>query len=165
MARYSSLQTIRHHRPRKLLVVCHGNICRSPFAERLLRDQLKKETFEIISCGFHPRPGRPSPDDFVLLARLHGIDLGDHRSRVISQELVRWADCVIIMDDKNWESLQPFMAGGAGMAGEAGKVVWLDSWGLHPEIADPYGQNSSRAHETLKTLKNACAALANDLTT
>src|SRR6185312_12256998 len=82
-------------RPRSILAVCYGNICRSPMAAALFGRALAG--VDIASAGFIG-PGRPSPREAVAAAANAGVDLSDHRSRLLTPDLVRWADLVVVMD-------------------------------------------------------------------
>ena len=79
-----------------ILVVCHGNICRSPFAEAVLRAALPSN-IEVRSAGFIA-PGRCPPPFAVSSARRFGFDLARHSSRLLTRGLVRAASLVIVMD-------------------------------------------------------------------
>ena len=63
-----------------VLFVCQGNICRSPFAEALLRGYLGKGTIITRSAGLMPRPRRSTPDLGLRAAAAHSVDLSAHRS-------------------------------------------------------------------------------------
>jgi len=89
------------HRPlRSVLVVCNGNIFRSPFAAAVLGWALGREGRRgvcVESAGFIG-PGRPSPADAVEAAARRGIDLRGHRSQPLTPDLVRTADVIFVMD-------------------------------------------------------------------
>src|SRR2546426_3320715 len=86
-------------RPRlaSVLVVCHGNICRSPFAAALLRASLSRNAVRVDSAGFMG-PGRPSPAEAVAAAALYGVDLSAHRSELLTADGARTADLIVVMD-------------------------------------------------------------------
>jgi len=82
-------------RPRRILVLCYGNVCRSPYLQAaLLRDLAG---VQVISAGFVGE-GRPVPAIALELGRERGLDLSAHRSRLVSPDLVSDADLVIVMD-------------------------------------------------------------------
>lgn len=81
----------------RILVICHGNICRSPFAAAALARTLGPIGIEVRSAGLIG-PGRPSPAAAIARARARDIDLVGHRSQLVSPQMVRWADLVIVMD-------------------------------------------------------------------
>lgn len=82
---------------RSVLVVCNGNIFRSPFAAAVLRRALGRNGVAVDSAGFIG-PGRPSPADAVAAASRRGIDLRGHRSQLLMPDLVRGADVILVMD-------------------------------------------------------------------
>lgn len=82
-----------------ILVICLGNICRSPYAELVLRAEFGKrgrEDIRVESAGFI-FPDRPSPPDARRAAARRGQDLTRHRSRLIRSETVDRADVVLVM--------------------------------------------------------------------
>src|SRR3989442_1788473 len=83
--------------PRSILLVCHGNICRSPFAAVLLQRALGPAGIRVHSAGFIG-PNRPSPPEAVTAAARYGVNLSDHRSRVLTADLVRSTDPLVVMD-------------------------------------------------------------------
>ena len=83
--------------PNGLLVICHGNICRSPFAAALLRARLAGTGVCVESAGFYG-PGRRSPDTAIEAAWQWHQDLRPHRSRLLTLDVVRAVDLLIVMD-------------------------------------------------------------------
>ena len=73
--------------PSIMLFVCQGNICRSPFAEALLRARLGDRAIAIGSAGMMPQPGRPTPIFGLEAAAAHGIDLSAHRSIWLTRQM------------------------------------------------------------------------------
>lgn len=82
---------------RSILVVCHGNICRSPYGEAALRRDLDGTGMHVESAGFIG-PGRQPPANALQAAASRGIDMTDHRSQMLEPELVRSADIILTMD-------------------------------------------------------------------
>jgi protein-tyrosine phosphatase len=78
-----------------ILVVCYGNICRSPYLEAVLRRELPE--VGVTSAGF-VAPGRPVPPHALRLASMRGLDLSSHRSSPIGRANVATTDLVIVMD-------------------------------------------------------------------
>jgi protein-tyrosine-phosphatase len=83
--------------PRAILVVCHGNICRSPFAAALLSRALAPVGTLVTSAGF-VGPGRPAPAEGSTAAARRGIDLSAHRSQLLTPVLAAEADLIVVMD-------------------------------------------------------------------
>jgi protein-tyrosine phosphatase len=87
---------LEQYEGKSVLVVCHGNICRSPFAEAVLKLALPPD-FTVQSAGFIA-PGRSAPPDGIGAARRFGIDLSRHCSQLVTAELVRWAGLIVVME-------------------------------------------------------------------
>ena len=86
--------------PASVLVICNGNIFRSPFAAAALRRALELRGLgrvRIDSAGF-AGPGRPTPADAVAAAARRGIDLTSHSSQLVMADVVRAADLIVVMD-------------------------------------------------------------------
>jgi protein-tyrosine phosphatase len=98
LRRRKALAALRgRRRPKTLLAVCHGNICRSPVAAALLGRELAAFGIEVHSAGFIG-PNRPPPAEAVAAAECHGVDLSNHRSRLATADLVRAADLIVVVD-------------------------------------------------------------------
>ena len=85
---------------RSVLVVCHGNIIRSPFAARLI-DRLaagRARPLAIASAGLTAQPGRPPHSLAIETAAPLRIDLRDHAARRLTAEDVARADAILVMD-------------------------------------------------------------------
>ena|SRR6266545_503776 len=96
--RRKALEALRGRaRPRTLLVVCYGNICRSPMAAALLDRDLGPLGIEVQSAGFIGF-NRPAPAEAVDAAKRHAVNLSDHRSRPVTVDGVRTADLIVVMD-------------------------------------------------------------------
>ena len=84
---------------RSALFICHGNVCRSPFAAavfaRAVRDTLGAAV-TVSSAGF-VGPGRQPPATALDAARRRGIDMTDHRSALITPQALNAADLVVVM--------------------------------------------------------------------
>ncbi|HET9835685.1 MAG TPA: ATP-grasp domain-containing protein [Rhodanobacteraceae bacterium] len=121
-------------RLQRVLVLCYGNICRSPVVEALLKSAT--DDIEVISAGFHSQPQRASPSVWsAVVEHVAGVKLDSHRSRVVDAALIAWADLIIVMDSANWRTLErthPVAISKAVLLG----VAAHDS--QHVEIADPY---------------------------
>jgi len=81
-----------------VLFVCHGNICRSPYAAGVAR-KLLPAGVAVESAGFIG-PDRPSPPEAIAVAGERGLDLAPHRSQLITADHLRNSDVVIVMDSR-----------------------------------------------------------------
>jgi len=82
---------------RDVLFVCKGNICRSPFAEHYAKLVLN-DHFEISSCGYWTDDGKPSNATAQGVAQRFGVDLSNHRTKRISDEMINNADIIFTFD-------------------------------------------------------------------
>lgn len=92
----------------KVLVVCHGNINRSPLAAAVLRaEQPGWEVREAALKAWGNPDWKPEPAAAKMraAAKAHGYDLTSHRSRAITEEDMDWADVVLFMDSGNFNRM------------------------------------------------------------
>jgi protein-tyrosine phosphatase len=81
--------------PRRILVVCYGNVCRSPYLEAVLKQALP--SVQLASAGFIGSDRRV-PEASATVSSRRGIDLSGFRSRPLTALAVNCADLVIVMD-------------------------------------------------------------------
>lgn len=139
---------------KKILFVCKGNICRSPFAELYFRISSQGE-YDIASAGYYPAEGRESPEYAVESASSRGVDMGQHRSRILTQEMISWADLVFVFDGENWEhAVRRFPS-------SVGKMVLLGSVSGPKEvyISDPFGGDLSTFDDSYLKIQRAIDSL------
>ena len=112
-----------------LLFVCTGNTCRSPLAEVIARRQIAERQLPDVtvgSAGTSAWPDAPASDGALLVALEHGMDLGEHRARVLSPELVAGAD-VVVTD--TWVSM-------GQEAEKAARIATFTPYRVTPELFD-----------------------------
>jgi protein-tyrosine phosphatase len=91
-----------------VLFVCHGNICRSPYAEHALVRDLpdpERERWQAESLGF-VKPDRPSPAEARAVTARRGVDLEGHRSRLLTRESVSAARLIYVMSAAQEREIQ-----------------------------------------------------------
>jgi protein-tyrosine-phosphatase/predicted ATP-grasp superfamily ATP-dependent carboligase len=135
---------------RNVAFVCHGNICRSPFAAATVA-RLRPD-FAVSSFGCFPQAERRPPAAALEAARRLGVDLSGHRSRVITQADVDGADVILIFDRDNRDHLR------AQFSGLQGKVHYLGALEVEGplEIADPHGlplQEFVKCYERIRQIE------------
>ena len=141
----------------RVLVLCLGNICRSPFAEHCLRRMAAErgiQNLTIQSAGFLHHDGLRTPTRFVELVRPHGIDLSAHRAQRVQQQQVDEADLILLMDAKNLRALQSEFP----HATHKTFLIGLLSSQQMGEIPDPYLLSLPDAQASYQQLAEACAA-------
>lgn len=85
---------------RRVLIVCKGNICRSPTAEVVLRT-LGGQAVEVRSAGTQNwHQGKPAHLDMIAAAAARGYDLAGHRAAQVTLDDILWADDVLAADDE-----------------------------------------------------------------
>jgi protein-tyrosine phosphatase len=114
----------------KILVVCVGNICRSPTGERLLKNYLP--SLDVESAGLGALVGKGADDSAASVAAIHNISLDGHCARQISGKMCREYDLILTMEKRHIARL-------CEIAPEMrGKVMLFGHWDDEREIPDPY---------------------------
>ena len=122
----------------KILMVCTGNLCRSPMAMALLRGRLandpRRADWVVESAGVWGVVGEPASTYAIEEMAQRGLDLSDHRARKIDRHMMEEAGLVLVMTANHAEALkQAFPAWSA-------KVHMLSEMiEEHYDIYDPYG--------------------------
>jgi protein-tyrosine phosphatase len=122
-------------RPRSLLVVCHGNVCRSPYLEAVLQRDMPD--VHVESAGFIG-PGRPVPPFALAAAAERGLDLSTFRSRPLVPAVVRGADIIVVMDENQSRHVERDFGVPRKRIVVAGDLDPLPS--ATRAIVDPWGQ-------------------------
>ena len=117
-----------------ILLVCVGNICRSPTAEYLLRNRLADSDAGVSSAGLGALDDRPMDATAAQLLLEHGIDASAHRGKQLRSEMLRQAGLVLVMEKAHAASIV------RTTPEVSGKVFLLGKWQDERDIPDPYGQ-------------------------
>lgn len=146
--------------PRSVLVICLGNICRSPYAEHRLTEQLAAAGLgrvRVVSAGFI-LPGRSSPEPARRVAARRGLDLEKHRSRVVTATQAREADVTIVMAPPQLRQLRQVT--GAEPGGASIVLGDLDPAPIDRRaIVDPYDQADDVFEAVYERIDRCCRSL------
>lgn len=120
-----------------VLIVCVGNICRSPTAEFLFRERLDGRDIRVSSAGLGALVGHPIDDHARKLLEQQGIHADGHRARQLEPSMLREADLVLGMERAHLNAV-------SRSAPEAhGKLFLLDNWQDASDVPDPYRRSQS----------------------
>ena len=91
-----------------IVFVCTGNICRSPMAEGLFKKLLEECGREDITCssaGLAAPEGSPASINAKIAAQELGVDISEHRSRLLTRAIARDADMIVCMTQDHYDIL------------------------------------------------------------
>jgi protein-tyrosine-phosphatase len=144
-----------------VLVLCKGNICRSPFAARYLElESVRRRVgISILSAGLDTTPGKPAYPMASLVSMKRGIDLSAHRTTAISKELIDAADLILVMELAHIDTLHKLFP----QACE--KTYLLGHFSSKPvtDIRDPYGKAAEEFEQCYELIMKACNGLLESL--
>jgi protein-tyrosine phosphatase len=149
--------------PVKILMVCLGNICRSPLAEGILASKLPKNDFLVDSAGTgHWHVGNPPDKRSILTAEKNGIDITNQRGKLFKPSFFKEFDYIYVMDTHNYADVIAMAKNE-----EDKKKVHLILDELFPEenvdVPDPYNGIQSNFDQVFEMLEEACESIANKL--
>lgn len=134
---------------RNILVVCVGNICRSPLGERLLQHSVPH--LSVTSAGIGALVGSPADQTATDIASAHGVSLDGHIARQFTAELGQAADLILVMEPGHKAQIA------RDTPQLSGKTMLFDHWSGAIGIADPY-KRSAEFHELVFQKIDAAAA-------
>lgn len=143
----------------KVLMVCLGNICRSPLAEGILQAKLPKN-YIVDSAGTANYHIGTAPDQrSVLTAKKFGVDISQQKCRQISASDFEEFDHIFVMDTSNYKNVLAIAPNEA--AKKKVKVILNE---LHPEknleVPDPYYGDIQGFEQVYKLLDEVCEVIA-----
>jgi protein-tyrosine phosphatase len=135
-----------------ILIVCTGNICRSPMAEALLRasSAVSRPHLKVSSAGLAALEGHPAAPLAVTLLAERGLDLSAHRARQLTPELVAAADLILVMDAAQQRRLETLAPSARGRVHRLGRFGNFD-------IADPFRQDRAAFARSLALIEEGLA--------
>lgn len=136
---------------KSVLVVCIGNICRSPMGEALIAAALPH--LNVSSAGVGALVGQSADPLARALMAERGLDIESHRARQLTSNMCQEADLILVMDDDqrlHINQRHPFTRGKLFRLGEAARV----------DIPDPYRLGRAAFDQALQLIDAGTAAWA-----
>jgi protein-tyrosine phosphatase len=114
-----------------ILIVCIGNICRSPVAEAMFGERLRDKSIKVSSAGLGALVGYSADPISQQLISNYGLDISHHRARQITKEIVLGCDLIITMtSDQRRQVEKRFPV-------TSGRVHRIGNWSGF-DVVDPY---------------------------
>ena len=136
-----------------ILVVCTGNICRSPVAAAMLAATLPGR--RVDSAGLGALVGHGVEPTARELAEADGLDVANHQARQLTEAMLQAADLILVMSEGQRHAVADLAPAALGKTMLLGK--WLDG-GKGREIPDPYRKSREAFEHVHGLLKEATAA-------
>ncbi len=130
-----------------VLIVCVGNICRSPMAEGLLRARfVGHRRARIESAGLAALEGRPADPIAVELLAERGIDISAHRARQLIPELLADFELVLVMEEEHRRRIEELSRAARGRVHRIGRYGGFD-------VADPFRKPRAAFERSLSLIE------------
>lgn len=141
---YRSAKVINWNAVERLVFVCHGNICRSPYASARARACGAR----AISLGLEAADGADANEDAARNALPRGIDLKDHRSTRVQTSLILPGDLIVAFEPVHLARLSHLSTSGTA------EFTLLGLWAhpVRPHIQDPYGRSDQYFQQCFTTI-------------
>ncbi|MBA2778685.1 low molecular weight protein-tyrosine-phosphatase [Billgrantia kenyensis] len=139
----------------RVLIICTGNVCRSPVAAALLRKLMPDR--QVSSAGLMALVGRGVAHQARYLAEADGLEVADHKARQLSHQLILEHDLILVMSERQRNAI------GERAPEALGKVMLMGHWlddEKGKEIPDPYRQSDEMYMHVHLKIKEAAEAWA-----
>lgn len=145
----------------KILFVCTGNTCRSPMAEYFAREYIEEnnlENFKVASAGINAATGESPSEEAIEVMKEKGIDITDHKSKMLMEEDLQENDKVLTMTNSHKKVIQDMY--------DYDNVYTLKHFVKSCEdcdILDPYGFEVDKYRETRDEIEDTVRKLLNKM--
>lgn len=112
-----------------ILVVCIGNICRSPIGEEILKQAFPGK--KVASAGLGALVDKGADENSVKVSAVHQVDLSNHKAQQITTEMIAENDLILVMEKGHIDAITKLAPAARG------KTMLYGHW-LNKEIPDPY---------------------------
>lgn len=134
-----------------ILVLCTGNICRSPLVEAVLADAFKHNSDKHIwSAGIGALTGKGAHRHSQEIAQQHNLDLSGHVAQQLNSVMLSNADVVLVMDDGHLSYMR------AKYPQASGKTFLLGRWAENAQVPDPIGKELPEFEKTWEIITPLC---------
>ncbi len=147
---------------KKILMVCLGNICRSPLAHGILAHKVSSEVF-VDSAGTAAYHEGELPDArSIAVAKTHGIDITQQRARKFVVSDFDYFDCIYAMDESNYQNI--LMLARDDKDRKKVKMILNEVYpGKNQSVLDPYYGGDQGFEKVYTMLDEACDRIANTI--
>lgn len=147
----------------KVLMVCLGNICRSPLAEGILQSKLSTESFFVDSAGTGDWHIGSLPDKrSIAVAKKYNIDLTTQRARQFKVSDFSTFDRIYVMDKSNYDNVVK-LAPNTEARNKVKLILNESTPGKNAEVPDPYFGGEDGFEHVYHLLDEVCNVIAKDL--
>jgi len=132
----------------RILMVCTGNICRSPMAEVLFAHRLREKGFSTLvsSAGIAALTGHAADREAQVLMRERGLDLAAHRARQLTPEIICEFDLILVMEAGQQRAVEAMLSSARGRVHRIGRFGSFD-------VPDPYRQGRAMFERSLTLIE------------
>jgi protein-tyrosine phosphatase len=142
---------------RHILIVCVGNICRSPMAEAVLKQALAPRGITVASAGLGALVDYPADAHAVTLMQQRDLDITAHRAQQLNEALLAEADLVLVMEKAHKRAIEQ------NEPTARGKIYRVGEW-QNQDIPDPYRQPLAAFEAALQQIDTAVVSWLPKLT-
>jgi len=135
-----------------VLMVCAGNICRSPTAEYVLKSKLTDKNITVSSAGLTALVAKPADAMAQKIALSHGVVMDTHQGQQLSSQLIAVNSVILVMEQRHLNDVH------SRYPEARGKTFLLGNWINNAEIPDPYRQSQEAFEHVYALIDSACSA-------